>query len=100
MLEASYGRLVASVIVFWEIAIKRAKGKLDLDPEKMRSELVARRFDFLPVDLHHVGALGDLPRLHGDPFDRMMIAQAETEGLTFLTADARLGAYGRRVRVV
>jgi PIN domain nuclease of toxin-antitoxin system len=100
ILEAPYGPLAASVISFWEIAIKRSKGKLDADPVAIRIGLAQRTFDFLPVDVSHVDAFAALPRLHGDPFDRMLIAQAEAEGMTLLTADERLRPYGKRVRVV
>ena len=83
----------------WEISIKSALGRLDqLDaPEvwfpKLRDEWGVRP---LPITLDHALAVRTLPRLHGDPFDRMLVAQALCEDLTLVTADQRIAAYDIR----
>jgi PIN domain nuclease of toxin-antitoxin system len=81
-----------SVVSAWEIEIKRALGKLRA-PLDLTAQLTRLRFTELPVRLRHVDALRDLPPLHRDPFDRMLVAQAGADGLTLVTADDRLRAY-------
>ena len=80
----------------WEIAIKVGCGRIEL-PETVERYLPDRirhhGFDLMPIDLPHVFRAGALPRLHGDPFDRMLVAQAQVEGLPILTADPLLGRY-------
>jgi PIN domain nuclease of toxin-antitoxin system len=86
-----------SPISGWEIAIKRALGKLRFGDTL---EAVAERYGFgeLPVTLRHADLVRDLPAHHGDPFDRFLIAQALDEGFTILTSDRVFEAY--RVPVV
>ncbi|MBI5482158.1 MAG: type II toxin-antitoxin system VapC family toxin [Deltaproteobacteria bacterium] len=81
-----------SVVSAWELEIKRALGKLRAPPD-LAAQLTRLRFTELPVRLRHVDALRDLPPLHRDPFDRMLVAQAVADGLTLVTADDRLRAY-------
>jgi PIN domain nuclease of toxin-antitoxin system len=81
----------------WEIAIKHASGRLPLPVAP--AEYVPARMQLtglvpLPVTHAHAMAAGALPRLHADPFDRMLVAQAQIEGLTLATADPSLLAYG------
>lgn len=82
-----------SVASIWEIAIKRAIGRLDLGPD-VRRRIAAAGFSELDVDGEHAERAGGLPLLHGDPFDRMLVAQAQIEGLTLVTSDAALARYG------
>ena len=84
--------VVVSAVSAWEISIKRALGKLELDE---RVEDIAERHGFLalPVTLRHADLLRDLPKHHADPFDRLLIAQALEEGLTILTADRAFEEY-------
>lgn len=85
-----------SVASSWEVAIKVGLGKLELDgpvSEVIPSELLRYGFTLLPIDHAHVLAVSDLPRHHGDPFDRLLVAQARAEGLTLVTADNRIAAY-------
>jgi len=91
-----------SYATLWEVAIKTALHKpgFDVDPTKLRDSLVAEGFVELPIMVEHIARLTTLPLLHGDPFDRMLVAQAAVDGLTLLTADVALKAYGRFVRVV
>ena len=84
--------VVVSAVSAWEIAIKRAVGKLELkDPVE---DIVARNgFLVLPVTIRHGDLLRELPRHHADPFDRLLIVQALDEGLTILTADRAFEPY-------
>jgi PIN domain nuclease of toxin-antitoxin system len=80
----------------YEIAYKANQGRLALpDPpgEYVRSRLEANGFESLPVDLSHALRAATLPRIHGDPFDRMLVAQGQIEGLPILTADPVFGRY-------
>jgi PIN domain nuclease of toxin-antitoxin system len=81
-----------SVASVWEIEIKRAKGKLPV-PDKIREALTELRFLDLPVTLDHVLKVETLPRHHRDPFDRILIAQAQLEGMTLVTSDREVRHY-------
>ena len=72
-----------SPVNIWEIAVKNAAGRADfeVDTRAFRNELAQRGFIELPVTSEHALAIGDLPLLHKDPFDRMLVAQATVEGL-------------------
>jgi PIN domain nuclease of toxin-antitoxin system len=79
----------------WEIAIKRALGKLVIrDALEISRELERDGFTELPVAITHAEAVHELPALHRDPFDRMLVAQAQIEGLTIVTADDAIARYG------
>ena len=80
----------------WEIAIKRALGKLEI-PDNLEETLEANALVPLPIHVSHAIAAGRLPRHHDDPFDRMLVAQAALESLTLLTADERLKVYGASI---
>jgi PIN domain nuclease of toxin-antitoxin system len=92
-IERAETLVVVSVVSAWEIEIKRALGKLKA-PDDLGRQLEQVRFEVLGVCLRHVEALRALPPLHRDPFDRMLVAQALTEGLTLVTQDEQLQAYG------
>jgi len=77
----------------WEIAIKKALGKLTA-PDDLEQQVHAGGFVPLPINIAHGIAAGQLPRHHDDPFDRMLIAQALAEGLTIVTRDKRFEDYG------
>ena len=87
--------IFVSAVSGWEIAIKRALGKLEA-PDDL--EAGVRQQGFLPLDLtfRHAEQAGALPPHHGDPFDRMLVAQAQVEGLVVVTRDARIPLYGIR----
>src|SRR5574341_1708644 len=84
--------VVVSAISAWEIAIKGAAGKLDLE-DTVDAIVTRNRFLPLPVSIRHGDLLRDLPRHHADPFDRLLIAQALDEGLTILTSDRAFEPY-------
>lgn len=97
--------IYVSIIGLWEIAIKRSKGRQAMgDPvppvELAAAEFAATGFDLLPISPSQLVRIESMPFHHRDPFDRLMVAQAAAEGMTFLTADAKLSAYGDHVRVM
>ncbi len=85
--------LLWSVASSWELSIKVALGKLRL-PEPVGSfvpsRLAANTIDILPIELHHAHRVAELPHHHRDPFDRLLIAQADIEGLPVVTSDAKI----------
>lgn len=84
--------MFVSAATVWEISIKVARGKLRVQGD-LEEHLRINRFHPLPVTVAHALAAGALPRHHGDPFDRMLVAQAVIESLTLVTADKRQAAY-------
>lgn len=81
-----------SVASAWEAAIKIGLGRLQL-PESFETGVVESGFDKLPVTFAHAERAGALPQHHRDPFDRMLVAQAQVERLTLVTHDRRLEPY-------
>lgn len=87
-------RVFISVASIWEIAIKQGLGKLeplDREPEQVVDD---SRFRLLDINSLHAKTAGRLPLLHRDPFDRMLVAQAQIEDLVLITDDPRIGQYG------
>ncbi len=84
--------VLVSAASVWEVEIKRALGKLEA-PDDLVGALTATGFSPLPISLRHAARAGSLVPHHRDPFDRMLIAQAELESLTIVTRDARFAAY-------
>lgn len=76
----------------WELGIKIGLGKLK-PPERLLHRLSEERFTPLPVTVEHGLRVGELPPHHKDPFDRLLVAQAQLEGLTIVTRDPRIAAY-------
>jgi len=95
-IEDPANEVFVSAAVAWEIAIKHAMGKIEL-PAAPASWLPTRvqqlGFASLPITQQHVLATASLPAYHRDPFDRVMIAQAQVEGLTLVSGDARVLQY-------
>ena len=88
--------LYLSAASYWEICIKLSLGKLQLSPqwaEVFDDEMKVNRILWLPVERLHCRRLLDLPHIHADPFDRLLIAQAQVENLTLMTADSSLRNY-------
>jgi PIN domain nuclease of toxin-antitoxin system len=84
--------VMVSAASAWEVAIKAAAGKLTV-PDGLPQELARHGFDELPVTVEDGLAAGALPRHHGDPFDRMLIAQATRRRIVVVTADRRFADY-------
>jgi PIN domain nuclease of toxin-antitoxin system len=84
----------------WEIAIKSRLGKIEGDAEEFATAIGASGFLELPVTARHAAAVAKLPLYHADPFDRLLLAQAFTEPLRFVTADRVLAAYGGAVEIL
>jgi len=80
----------------WEMSIKQQLGKLTV-PDDIESLIEELGFSALPINLFHSQQAGRLPMHHRDPFDRMLIAQAQAEGLQILTKDENFPAYGVRL---
>ena len=86
-----------SAASLWEVAIKSALGKLTLPAtyaEIFPRQLETNGFGLLPITPAHCATLLTLPFHHRDPFDRLLLAQAKTEGLTLVTDDGQFGPYG------
>jgi PIN domain nuclease of toxin-antitoxin system len=81
-----------SAAVTWEIEIKAALGKLRT-PADLAGQIASANFQELPITIAHTLAVKQLPNLHRDPFDRIMLAQAKASGLTLVTADPKILQY-------
>jgi PIN domain nuclease of toxin-antitoxin system len=84
--------IVVSAASIWQAAITRAVGKLRFETPVVLDVLRRGGLRMLPITAEHALAAGGLSRLHDDPFDRMLVAQARAEHLTLVTRDARLRA--------
>jgi PIN domain nuclease of toxin-antitoxin system len=94
--------LIFSSASFWEIAIKRGlrRRNFEIDPRLLRRGLLDNGYVELPIGGDHAIALDALPKLHKDPFDRLLVAQAMVEGITLLTADPLIAQYEGPIRAV
>jgi PIN domain nuclease of toxin-antitoxin system len=89
--------ILVSPASHWEIAIKMMKGKLTLREQFLdfvQHAIIDNGFKFLPIEPKHTAIVAVLRPHHKDPFDRMLVAQALAEGISMLSADAVLDAYG------
>ena len=84
---------VVSVASIWEVAIKHRIGKLEVSPIVFRDQSIAAGADLVPVLDSHVIETAQLPMLHQDPFDRLLIAQARVEGLMAVSSDRQWSGY-------
>lgn len=100
ILEDRRSRLYFSLVSIWEASIKFALGRTDftMPPAALRDGLLKAGVQQLPIASEHVIAVARLPHLHRDPFDRLLVAQAEVEGLTLMTTDKKLAQYGPHVQ--
>lgn len=91
-----------SVVSLWEVAIKTGRGRDDfrIDAGVLRRSLFDNGYAELAVTGAHAAALANLPPLHKDPFDRMLVAQAMSEGVTLVTADPQVAKYPGPIRLV
>ncbi len=92
----SQNEVYVSAASTWEISIKKSLGKLEA-PEDMDSIVEEEGFSKLPISLFHGEQAGLLPDIHKDPFDRMLVAQAQAEGLIIVTQDETIPLYKVRV---
>jgi PIN domain nuclease of toxin-antitoxin system len=89
-----------SAASIWEISIKSSLGKLEANPLVVLEGLKPAGLLELPISCEHAAKVFELPPLHRDPFDRLLLAQALSERLMLLTDDEVLGRYGEYVTVV
>jgi PIN domain nuclease of toxin-antitoxin system len=94
--------LLFSAASLWEVTIKQGRGRGDfqVDARLLRRGLLDNGYIELPITGLHALAVGALPPLHKDPFDRILVAQAIVEGITLLTSDPMVGQYPAPVRLV
>lgn len=92
ILSAGVVPAYVSVASVWEIAIKRASGKLKA-PDDLLEQIAVAKFGELGITFKHAMLAGALPPHHRDPFDRMLVAQAQSGNMTLVTNDSRIAAY-------
>ena len=85
-------KIIVSVVSAWEIAIKKALGKLE-SPENLKEVIIDSGFELMPIDYEHAWHVKDLLLHHKDPFDRLLVAQATVENLMLVTRDSKLKPY-------
>ena len=96
LIQDSENYIYISLVSAWEISIKSGLGKMNLaQPVEPFIQQQAQRnhFEILPIKLSHIAAVEHLPRHHGDPFDRLLIAQSIVENLTLISADHAFSQY-------
>jgi PIN domain nuclease of toxin-antitoxin system len=95
-IRQSDNEVLISVAALWERTIEASSGRLSL-PDELETMVASQGFTVLSISFPHLGRLAGLPRLHRDPFDRMMIAQAFAKGIPIATGDRVFPAYGVQV---
>ncbi|HEV3075709.1 MAG TPA: type II toxin-antitoxin system VapC family toxin [Thermoanaerobaculia bacterium] len=102
LLLDQHHELLFSAASLWEIAIKSTLGREDfqVEPRLLRRGLLDNGYVEVPITSQHAVSIDLLPPLHKDPFDRLLLAQALSEGLTLVTADAQLARYPGPLRQV
>jgi len=102
LLDDPQNELVFSAASLWEVAIKSSLGREDfrVEPRLLRRGLLDNGYIELPITSQHAVNIDGLPPLHKDPFDRLLVSQALSEGITLLTTDSSLAAYPGPVRKV
>lgn len=102
LVESASDPLAISRASLWEMTIKISIGKLELDLPRFVKMAEATGFEWLDIKNEHLFSVAVLPLFdnHRDPFDRLLVAQSQTEPLVLLTSDAKLARYGSTVRVV
>lgn len=102
LLTAPENELIFSAASLWEIAIKHGLGRKDfvVDARLLRRGLLDNGYKELPITSAHAVAIDNLPLIHKDPFDRMLVAQASVEGITLLTSDAIVAQYPGPIKAI
>lgn len=100
ILQSADTRPYFSVVNIWEVAIKAALGRSDftVEPDKLRHRWLDNGYVELDVTGDHAVAIGQLPPIHRDPFDRMLVTQATVGGLELLTSDPMVAKYPGPIR--
>ena len=95
-------KLMFSTASIWEVVIKSALGRDDfrVDPRQLRDGLIQNDYSELEIRSEHTLAVGSLPPIHKDPFDRILIAQAQVENVTLLTTDDKMARYSGPIQTV
>ena len=101
LIENEVNDLLFSAASLWEVAIKSGLGRGDftLDPRLLRRGLLDNGYGELPITGEHAVAVAGLPPIHKDPFDRLLVAQSEVEGITLLTGDEIVARYPGPIRL-
>lgn len=99
LIEEQSNELYFSSASLWEIVIKNRLGRSDfvVDPRVFRTALIDHDYTEVPIRSEHVLFVHDLPAIHKDPFDRILVAQASIEGMGILTVDQMVIDYGGAV---
>lgn len=92
LITQATNRITVSTVSLWEIVIKKSVGKLEV-PDNFKNIIEENEFEILPITSDHVLYLENLPSIHQDPFDRLLIAQTICEGMTLVTADTIIPHY-------
>ena len=102
LIDDTENELLFSAASLWEVAIKSTLGRADfqLDPKLLRRGLLDNGYIELPITSAHAVAVTSLPPIHKDPFDRLILAQAMTEGITLVTSDEAVSKYPGSIRTV
>jgi PIN domain nuclease of toxin-antitoxin system len=102
LIDAPENELFFSSASLWEVVIKRGLGRDDfkVDARLLRRGLLDNGYSELPIGSEHVVAVENLPAIHKDPFDRVLVAQAQVEGITLLTADPVVAQYPGPIRLL
>lgn len=96
----SASEVYVSSVSIWEATIKASIGKLEVDVKQLVTEIENSGFQELTISAKHAAAVAQLPDIHRDPFDRILVAQALCEPLRLLTADGILRGYSELVEVI
>jgi PIN domain nuclease of toxin-antitoxin system len=91
-IAAEDSEVFVSVVSPWEMAIAKGRGRMN-PPDDLKERLAENRFELMPVRLRHIRAIESMPHHHRDPFDRMLVAQAQVDGLTLVSVDRKLRQY-------
>lgn len=92
IIENDKNIIFVSIASYWEIMLKKSLGRIEIH-DNLASATEESGFIWLDIKLHHIDYIDKLPDLHKDPFDRLLISQAKTDNLTFLTTDKKLIEY-------
>jgi PIN domain nuclease of toxin-antitoxin system len=102
LIDDARNQLLFSAVSLWEVAIKSGLGRSDFraDARLLRRGLIDNGYDELAIAGEHAVAIANLPPIHKDPFDRLLVAQSAVEGILLLTADPVVAQYPGPVRKV